>query len=164
MNRPTLYITRLLPQPVLDALPPQYRLLTTPSDDPPTHAELRRGCAEADAVICTLSDHIDASVLRDTTRLKIITNYAVGYNNIDVAAATARGIVVSNTPDVLTDATADLTWALLLAVSRRVAEGDRWVRTSTWPGFRPARRGAGRGYGRLACGGRRRRRRRSIRY
>ena len=137
MNRPTLYITRLLPQPVLQAIPPQYRLLTTPSEEPPTHAELHEGCTEADAIICTLSDRIDASLLRDSTRLKIIANYAVGYNNIDVVAATARGIVVSNTPDVLTDATADLTWALLLAVTRRVVEGDRWVRAGTWPGWKP---------------------------
>lgn len=137
MDRPALYITRLLPPPVLEAIPQQYRLLTSPSDDPPTVTELRQGFAEADAVICTLSDRIDASLLSNATRLKIIANYAVGYNNIDVAAAAQRGIVVSNTPDVLTEATADLTWALLLAVARRVAEGDRWVRTGTWPGWRP---------------------------
>lgn len=137
MDHPTLYITRLLPQPVLDAIPPQYRLLIIPSDAPPTQAELRRGFTEADAVICTLNDRIDASLLNHATRLKIIANYAVGYNNIDVAAATERGIVVSNTPDVLTDATADLTWALLLAVTRRVVEGDHWVRTGTWSGWKP---------------------------
>jgi glyoxylate reductase len=137
MNRPSLYITRLLPQPVLDAIPPQYRLLATPSDDPPTETELRQGIAQADAVICTLSDRIDASLLRYATRVKIIANYAVGYNNIDLAAAAQRGIIVSNTPDVLTESTADLTWALLLAVARRVVEGDRWVRAGTWPGWRP---------------------------
>jgi glyoxylate reductase len=139
MDRPALYITRLLPQPVLEAIPQQYRLLTTPSDTPPTETEFRKGFAEADAVICTLSDRIDASLLTHTTRLKIIANYAVGYNNIDVAAAAQRGIVVSNTPDVLTDATADLAWALLLAVSRRIIEGDTWVRAGTWPGWRPTR-------------------------
>lgn len=66
-----------------------------------------------------------------------MANYAVGYNNIDVAAATRRGIVVTNTPDVLTDATADLTWALILAVARRVVEGDRWARSGQWPGWAP---------------------------
>jgi glyoxylate reductase len=137
MNRPSLYITRLLPQPVLDAIPQQYRLLTTPSNDPPTETGLQQGFAEADAVICTLSDRIDASLLSCTTRLKIIANYAVGYNNIDLAAAAQRGIIVSNTPDVLTESTADLTWALLLAVARRVVEGDQWVRAGTWPGWRP---------------------------
>lgn len=137
MDRPALYITRLLPQPVLEAIPRQYRLLPLPSDAPPTATELREGFAEADAVICSLTDRIDASLLSCSTRLKIIANYAVGYNNIDVAAAAQRGIVVSNTPDVLTDATADLTWALLLAVSRRIVEGDAWVRTGTWPGWKP---------------------------
>ncbi len=137
MDRPALYVTRLLPQPVLDAIPPRYRLLTTPTDRSPTEAELQQGFADADAVICTLTDRIDASLLGFTTRLKIIANYAVGYNNIDLATAAQRGITVSNTPDVLTETTADLTWALLLAVSRRVVEGDRWVRTGTWPGWRP---------------------------
>lgn len=137
MDRPTLYITRLLPPPVLEAIPQQYRLLSYPSDDPPTVTDLQQGFAEADAVICTLSDRIDASLLSHTSRLKIIANYAVGYNNIDVAAAAQRGIVISNTPDVLTEATADLTWALLLAVSRRIIEGDAWVRAATWPGWRP---------------------------
>jgi glyoxylate reductase len=137
MERPTLYITRLLPQPVLDAIPRQYRILAEPTDLPPTEGALRRGFAEAQAVICTLMDRIDASVLSHATKLKIIATYAVGYNNIDLPAATQRGIVVTNTPDVLTDATADLTWALLLALTRRVVEGDAWVRTGSWPGWAP---------------------------
>ena len=137
MDRPTLYITRLLPQPVLEAIPRHYHRLTEPTDRPPTAEELRRGFAEADAVICTLTDRIDASLLAHAKNLKIIANYAVGYNNIDVSAATQRSMIVTNTPDVLTDATADLTWALLLAVSRRVVEGDSWVRTGNWPGWTP---------------------------
>lgn len=137
MDQPTLYITRILPQPVLDAIPRPYRLLAVPSDDPPSDTELRCGFAEADAVISTLADRIDETVLSHTTRLKIIANYAVGYNNIDLPAASRRRIVVSNTPDVLTDATADLTWTLILAVSRRVVEGDAWVRTGTWSGWTP---------------------------
>lgn len=137
MERPTLYVTRLLPQPVLHAISGRYRLLAEPTDVPPTEEELRRGFAEAQAVICTLTDRIDASLLSQAKRLKIIANYAVGYNNIDLAAAAQRGIVVTNTPDVLTDATADLTWGLLLALTRRIAEGDAWVRTGTWPGWAP---------------------------
>jgi len=137
MEQPALYITRILPQPVIDAIPRPYRLIAVPSDRPPSDIELRRGFAEADAVISTLADRIDETLLSQTTRLKIIANYAVGYNNIDLPAASRRGIVVSNTPDVLTDATADLTWALILAVSRRVVEGDAWVRTGTWPGWTP---------------------------
>jgi glyoxylate reductase len=137
MDRPTLYITRLLPQPVLDAISGQYRVPAEPADRPPTEGELRRGFAEAHAVICTLTDRIDASVLSHATKLKIIANYAVGYNNIDLPAATQGGIIVTNTPDVLTDATADLTWALMLALTRRVVEGDAWVRTGHWPGWTP---------------------------
>lgn len=137
MERPIVYITRLLPRPVLNAIPGQYRLLTEPADRPPTEKELRRGFAEAHAVICTLTDRIDASLLSHATKLKIIANYAVGYNNIDLPIAAERGIVVTNTPDVLTDATADLTWALLLALTRRVVEGDAWLRTGTWPGWTP---------------------------
>ncbi|HEU5407956.1 MAG TPA: D-glycerate dehydrogenase [Nitrospira sp.] len=137
MERPTLYITRMLPQSVLDAIPGQYRMPTEPTDQPPTEDELRRGFADAQAVICTLTDRIDASLLSHVTKLKVIANYAVGYNNIDLPAATQRGIIVTNTPDVLTDATADLTWALLLALTRRVVEGDVWVRTGHWPGWTP---------------------------
>jgi glyoxylate reductase len=76
-------------------------------------------------------------MLAGVSRIKILANYAVGYNNIDLAAATRRGIVVTNTPDVLTESTADLTWALLLAVARRVAEGDAYVRSGSWSGWTP---------------------------
>ncbi len=137
MDRPIVFITRLLPQPVMAAIPRHYQMLAEPVDRPATAEELRHGFAQADAVICTLADRIDASLLAHTTTLKIIANYAVGYNNIDLPAAAERGIIVTNTPDVLTDATADLTWALLLAVARRVAEGDAWVRTGTWTGWTP---------------------------
>ena len=137
MDRPTLFITRLLPQPVMDAIPRYYHVLVESADRPSTADELRHGFSQADAVICTLADLVDTSVLSHTTKLKIIANYAVGYNNIDLSAAAQRGIVVTNTPDVLTDATADLTWALLLAVARRVAEGDAWIRTGAWTGWTP---------------------------
>jgi glyoxylate reductase len=115
----------------------QFRLLNEPRDTAPADATLGAGIREADAAICTLTDRIDASMLAAASRLTILANYAVGYNNIDLAAASARGIVVTNTPDVLTDATADLTWALLLAVARRVAEGDAYVRSGDWSGWAP---------------------------
>lgn len=137
MDRPTLFITRLLPQPVMDAIPTHYQMLPEPVDRPATTEELRQGFSQADAVICTLADPIDASLLSHSTKLKIVANYAVGHNNIDLSAAAERGIIVTNTPDVLTNATADLTWALLLAVARRVAEGDAWIRTGTWTGWTP---------------------------
>lgn len=135
--RPALYVTRVLPEPVMTVIRQHYHLLAEPTDHPPTREEQRHGFAEADAVICTLADPVTDEVLAAAPRLKIIANYAVGYNNVDIAAAARRGIVVTNTPDVLTDATADLTWALLLAVARRVVEGDQWARSGTWPGWAP---------------------------
>jgi len=115
----------------------QFQLINDPRDASPSWDAVRTGIREADAAICTLTDRVDASMLAEATRLKILANYAVGYNNIDLAAAKARGIVVTNTPDVLTDATADLTWALLLALARRVAEGDAYVRSGDWSGWAP---------------------------
>jgi glyoxylate reductase len=137
MNPAMLYSTRLLPTPVMAEIRRRYRLVMEPSLETPTADDLRQGFSEADAVICTLSDCVDASLLSYAARLKIVANYAVGYNNIDLAAAKARGVVVTNTPDVLTDATADLAWALLLAVARRVGEGDRLMRTGEWSGWAP---------------------------
>ncbi len=99
--------------------------------------ELRRLVAGADGVLCLLTDAIDASVLDAARGCRVFANMAVGYNNIDVAAATARGILVTNTPGVLTDCTADLTWALILGVARRVAEGDVEMRAGRFPGWGP---------------------------
>ena len=91
----------------------------------------------ADALVCLLSDHVDAAVLDRAPRLRVIANYAVGHDNIDVAAAAARGVLVANTPDVLTDATADLAFALLLAAARRLGEGERLLRAGEWTGWSP---------------------------
>lgn len=138
MSHPLLYLTRLLPEPVMTALRKRYTLVSEPAEDHlPTDEDRRKGFAQADAVICTLTDPVTDALLATAPRLKIVANYAVGYNNIDVAAATRRGIMVTNTPDVLTNATADLTWALMLAVARRVVEGDRWTRSGSWPGWAP---------------------------
>ena len=96
------------------------------------HAELVARVAGKQALLSLITDAVDAEVIDAGQDLRVIANVAVGYNNVDVAAARARGIVVSNTPDVLTDATADMTWALILAVTRRVAEGDRLIRAGGW--------------------------------
>ena len=137
MTRPALYVTQVLPGPVMAAIRQQYRLISEPTDLLPMPNEQRQCFAQADAAICTLPDRIDAALLAEASHLKIVANYAAGYNNIDVAAARARGIVVTNTPDVLSDATADLTWALLLAGARRVLEGDTRLRSGTWSGWAP---------------------------
>lgn len=134
---PTLYLSRLLPDPVMAIVRERFQLVQDPHDALPAPSVLREGLCQADAAIVTLGDFIDADTIRAATRLKILANYAVGYNNIDLASARARGLIVTNTPDVLTDATADLTWALLLATARRVAEGDALVRSGRWTGWSP---------------------------
>jgi glyoxylate reductase len=108
------------------------------ADAPVARADLLDAARGADALLTMLSESVDAEVM-DTAgqQLKVIANYAVGYNNIDVDAATQRGIVVTNTPDVLTDATADLAWTLLMAAARRAGEGERMVRAGDWDGWGP---------------------------
>jgi glyoxylate reductase len=115
----------------------RFELVHRPEETPPPARQVREGLREADAAICTLTEQITEAAVDGARNLKILANYAVGYNNIDVAAAKTRGIVVTNTPDVLTEATADLTWALVLATARRLTEGDRLVRSGRWDGWRP---------------------------
>jgi glyoxylate reductase len=88
--------------------------------------------AGTDAIVCLLATKVDAALLARAPKLRVVSNVAVGYDNIDVPACTARGVVATNTPDVLTEATADVAWALLLAAARRVPEGDRFVRSGKW--------------------------------
>ncbi len=102
-----------------------------------TRAELARGLGSADGIVTMLSDRIDRMLIAHAPHLKIIANYAVGFNNIDLAAATERRIAVTNTPGVLTESTADLTWALILATARRLPEGERLVRSRRWTGWAP---------------------------
>ena len=99
------------------------------------HDELVRRVAGKQALVSLITDTVDRAVIEAGTALRIIANVAVGYNNVDAAAARARGIIVTNTPDVLTGATADLTWALILAVTRRLGEGERMIRRNAWPGW-----------------------------
>ena len=136
-TQPTLYLSRLLPDPVMAVVRERFQLVQEPLDALPAPLELRAGLCQADAAIVTLGDRIDAETIHAATRLKILANYAVGYNNIDLAAARQRSLIVTNTPDVLTDATADLTWALILATIRRVVEGDALVRSGHWAGWSP---------------------------
>jgi len=132
-------VTRLIPEAGLELLKACCgEVLVSPHDRPLRREELIdmvRGC---DGVLCTLADVIDAEVMDAAgPACRIFANYAVGYNNIDVEAATQRGILVTNTPGVLTDATADLTWALLLAAARRVVEADNFFRSGKWNGWGP---------------------------
>lgn len=111
--------------------------LIEPAGDAMAPATWRAAAAEADALVCLLGDRVDDAVLAAAPRLRVVANYAVGYDNVDVAAATARGVIVTNTPGVLTEATADFTWALLLATARRLGEGERLVRAGAWRGWTP---------------------------
>ncbi len=135
--KPTLYLARPLPDPVMAVIQERFQLTVPPADHPPSADEILAGIRDAQAAICTLSERIDRDTLAAAPALRVIANYAVGYNNIDVEAAKARGVIVTNTPDVLTNATADIAWALILAVARRVVEGDQMVRQHRWTGWSP---------------------------
>lgn len=132
-----VFLTRLLPAEPVARLQKKTQLTVNPEDRPLTRSELLEGVADADGLLCLLTDRIDDELMAHAPRLRVISNYAVGFENIDVEAATRRGIAVTNTPDVLTDATADMAFALLLAVSRRLVEGDSLVRTGGWQGWGP---------------------------
>jgi glyoxylate reductase len=138
MAKPTVYVTKQVPETTIRMLKTQCEVEVNPEDRSLTREELLDKVRGKNAVLTMLSDTIDATVLDAVgPRCTIIANYAVGYNNIDIPAATERGIFATNTPDVLTDATADMAWALLLAVARRVVEGDRFTRAGKFKGWGP---------------------------
>lgn len=137
MSRPRIFVTRRIPEAGLTRLRAAFDVVVNPDDRPLTTEELHRGIADADAVIGLLTDRIDAAFFDAAPHLKGYANYAVGYDNIDMTEATRRGIPVSNTPDVLTMATAELAWALLFAVARRVVETDAVMRSGAWTGWGP---------------------------
>jgi len=126
---------RRVPSAVLSRLQSQAQVAFYDGPFPATAADLGTRLAGKAGLICLLTDAITADVLAAAPELRIVANIAVGYNNVDVAAAKARGIVVTNTPDVLTDAVAEFTWGLILACARRIAEGDRLVRRGDWKGW-----------------------------
>jgi glyoxylate reductase len=131
------FVTRSLPGKALDRLRARHETDVWSGSDPPTREQLIERARDADGLLCLLTDRVDRELLAELPRLRAISNYAVGWDNIDIEAASERGIPVGNTPDVLTEATADLTFALMLAAARRVAEGDRLVRDGEWPHWSP---------------------------
>jgi glyoxylate reductase len=112
-------------------------LRTYRGPQPIPRATLAHELSTVDGLLCLLTERIDAALLAHAPRLSAIANCAVGYDNVDLHAAAVRGVVVTNTPDVLTESSADLAWALLLAAARRVAEGDRMIRAGAWRGWSP---------------------------
>lgn len=138
MKRWEVLLTRRIPEAGMDLLREPCVVRLWEEDRPIPRSELLKLVQGVDGIICLLSDPMDAEVMAAAgERLKVIATMAVGYDNIDLAEATRRGIVVGNTPGVLTEATADLTWALLLAVGRRIVEGDQLVRSGAWTGWAP---------------------------
>jgi len=137
-GRPTVVVTRRLPAPVETELTRAFDARLNRDDHPLTPAELQDALRSADALLPTVSDRITAATLAvEPLRTRILANYGVGFNHIDVAAAKARGVVVTNTPEVLTDDTADDAIMLMLMVARRAGEGERQVRSGAWTGWRP---------------------------
>jgi glyoxylate reductase len=128
-------LTRRIPGSVLSRLSEVCTVDVHEGDAPISRTELLTRVRGKEALLCLLTDRVDRDVLEAGADLHIVANIAVGYDNIDVAAARARGIPVTNTPDVLTEATAEFAWALILAVTRRVVEGERLVRRGAWTGW-----------------------------
>ncbi len=136
--KPKIIVTRRLPAAVEQALTERFDVELSRRDDATTAEDLQRALAHADGVLPTVTDKFTAEVLAAyPLRTRIIANFGVGYDNIDVAAARAHDIVVTNTPDVLTDATADLAMTLILMTLRRAGEGERELRSGNWTGWRP---------------------------
>ena len=130
-----ILVTRRLPSSVLAKLEAAGGVDLYSGDAAIAPDELRARVADKNALVSLLTDAIDRTVIDAAPELKVIANVAVGFNNIDVAYATSRGVVVTHTPDVLTESVADFTWALTLAITRRLAEGERVVRSGAWKGW-----------------------------
>ena len=138
MSKPRVIVTRKWPAEVEAELKANYDVQLNAQDIAMTADALQDALRTADALLPTVTDPITADVLSaEPLRAKFIGNFGVGYNNIDIDAARARGITVTNTPDVLTDCTADLAMTLLLSAARRAGEGERHVRSKSWTGWRP---------------------------
>ena len=132
-----IFITRKIPEEGLDLLRKEHEIEVSSHDRVLTKEEIIKGLKGKDGLICLLTDNIDAEIIESEPKLKMIANYAVGFDNIDVKTATKRGIPVSNTPDVLTNATAEMAWALLFSVSRRIVESDNFSHDGKFVGWAP---------------------------
>lgn len=138
MNRPKVYVTRRIPQPALDLVRSAADVTVWDREDaPPPREVILREVAGVDGLLSLLTDRIDGAVMDAAPRLKVVSNFAVGYDNIDVPAATTRGIVVTNTPEVLTETVADFTFCLILAAARRLVEADHYLRAGKWKTWEP---------------------------
>jgi len=137
MDKWRVFVTRKVPELGLKKLGEKCEVETNPLDRALTKKEIIEGLRSKDALYCLLTDIIDEEIIISNPNLKVIANYAVGYENIDVKAATENRVAITNTPGVLTDTTADLTWSLILSVSRRITEADRFTRKGEFKGWDP---------------------------
>ena len=135
--KPKVFVTRIIPDVGLNILRENCDTEINQEDRVLKKEEIIKGIKEKDGLLCLLTDTIDEEIMSVSKNLKIISNYAVGYNNIDVSASTKRKIMVTNTPGVLTETTADLAWALIMSVSRRIVEGDKFTRAGKFVGWAP---------------------------
>ncbi|MFP4001123.1 MAG: 2-hydroxyacid dehydrogenase, partial [Thermoplasmata archaeon] len=132
-----IFVTRQIPEKGIEKLREEHDVEVSQKDRNLTKEELVEGVKGKDALLCLLTDMIDEEIIDAGGELKVISNYAVGYDNIDVEAATKRGIAVTNTPGVLTEATAEIAWALMMSVARNVVQGDGFVREDRFEGWDP---------------------------
>jgi glyoxylate reductase len=135
--KPKVFVTRIIPDAGLNRIKQHCEAEIWTDPLPPPHAVLRQKVVGCDGLVSLLTDKIDAALLDAAPRLRVVSNYAVGFNNIDVPAATARGVAVGNTPGVLTDATADMAFCLLIAAARRVVEGHQYTLSGQWKTWEP---------------------------
>jgi glyoxylate reductase len=133
-----VFVSRQLPGPALERLAGRHETIVWPERQPPPRQELLRQAQTADGLLTLLTDRIDAELLDIAPNLKVVSNYAVGVDNIDLAAAASRGIPIGHTPDVLTDATADLAWALLLAAARKLTTAANEAAAGDWVTWDPS--------------------------
>ncbi len=132
-KRPRVFVTRQIPQPGLDKISEYYEVDLWPEYTPPPYEVLLSKAREYDALVTLLTDKIDCNLLKESQpKLRIVAQYAVGFDNIDLECATKYGVYVTNTPGVLTEAVADFTWGLILAITRRIVEADAFVRSGEW--------------------------------
>jgi len=136
-DRPTVYVTRELPGDAVERLRRAASVRVWPEELPPPRDVLLSEAAAADGLLALLTDRIDADLLDAAPRLRVVSNVAVGYDNIDVPEATRRAVLITNTPGILTETTADFAFALLMAAARRVVEADRYTRQGRWKTWGP---------------------------
>lgn len=134
-QRPQVFVSRKIPDAGLDLLRKHCEVVVWPHERAPATEELIAGCKGKDALVCLLTEKIDEKVLAAAPTLKIVANVAVGFDNLDVAAGTKAGVIMTNTPGVLDETTADLAFALLMAAARRLVEGDKLARSGSWGGW-----------------------------